>query len=197
MNRTPILLWWGIMITIYAYGIYIAGMIQGLNKPHPFSWMIWCMMTIVAVIAQMTQTRDLWIWIGIVTIAIQIIIIIFSFRYYTKSRIVPYDRYSLIIWILAIVLWMVTGSPLWSVYLLCVADAIGYVPTVLKSRSHPEEEYLAVYIASTIKWTISLILISNHTVITSLYPLYLILANGLFIGYNLSRRYYLHHTFTL
>ena len=191
MTQEQWILWWWLLITIFGYIVYIYGMVIGHNKPHPFSRIIRCAMTTIATLAQLTETQSLSIWIGICTIIIQIIIIILSYTTYYHSRhISSYDRYAAFLWSIAILAWVLSWSPLWSVYFLCIADAIGFIPTIRKTRYHPQQEYLWVYLTSVIKRSISVYLLDIHTIITTLYPMYLVVANGLFLIYTLSLRYY-------
>lgn len=192
VQRQTMMIFFGwVLITFWWYIVYVKGILSGNNKPHPFSRAIRCVMTIVATLAQLTETSGLAIGIGTMTVIFQIIVIGFSYRHFSTTSLGRYDRLSGAFWLIAIGARLYTGSPLWSVYFLCLGDMIGFIPTIIKSRSHPQEEYLSVYITTIVKWLVNLLLLGTYTVVTALYPAYLVIINILFIVYTFLRKHHL------
>jgi len=91
-------------------------------------------------------------------------------------------------------LWAVVKTPLYSVILVTVADFFGFIPTLRKTYFRPYEETLSTYALSGAKYGIALFAMNNISLITSLYPLYLIVANGVFVVLAIIRRRQIKNT---
>jgi hypothetical protein len=89
---------------------------------------------------------------------------------------------------IAIILWIVTKGPLLSVILVTITDALGFAPTFRKSYTKPYEETLITYALSGFKLIIAFFALEKISVITALYPMYLIFANFAFVIMLLVRR---------
>lgn len=191
MDYSLLLLMFGLCLTIYGYVTYIRWILIGSNKPHPVSRFIWCMMTAIGTFAQLSETDSLGVRIGILSLVAQVIVIVLSYKNYNLTSLSRYDWISWIIGIIAIIAWWLTWSPLWSVYLICIADAIGYIPTFIKCLDKPHQEYLMIYLMAAMKWWVNLLLLDDYSIIAALYPVYIVVINLLFPIYVLWRRKYL------
>lgn len=90
--------------------------------------------------------------------------------------------------LLSIPLWIVTKSPLLSVILVVLIDAMGYVPTIRKSWRKPYEEAALMWAISIVVFTLSFFALENYTLTTYLYPVTFATINIFFVAYLLVRR---------
>jgi hypothetical protein len=74
------------------------------------------------------------------------------------------------------------------VILITLIDIIAYYPTIRKSWHKPHEEALLSYTIGSVKFFLSVVALSNFTIITMLYPVAIILANTALISLCLWRR---------
>jgi len=81
----------------------------------------------------------------------------------------------------AIALWAITSSPLLSIMLITIIDFFGFLPTIRKSITKPYEETLIHYVFAGGKFVLAIIALDNYSIITTLYPASLVLANWAFI----------------
>jgi hypothetical protein len=93
---------------------------------------------------------------------------------------------------MAIPLWIVTKTPVWSVILVCLIDTSGYLPTARKVWRKPREETPYSYIFSCGGAFLSVLAIENYTPSTYLYPAVLTLSNCAMASYIFIRRWQLH-----
>lgn len=112
---------------------------------------------------------------------------ILALKYGTKD-ITRGDKISLIAALLAIIPWVLTDNPLWSVILVTLIDLLAYYPTIRKSWHEPHEEALLSYTIGTVKFGLSVMALSNFTLVTTLYPVAIIIANIVLISMCLWRR---------
>jgi len=90
--------------------------------------------------------------------------------------------------LVALILWIVTKTPLLSVILVTITDAFAFFPTIRKSFNRPYEETLIFYFINVAKHILGLLALQTFSVITALYPLYLVIANGFFVIFLSIRR---------
>jgi hypothetical protein len=177
-----------IVVTVIAYTRYIRGIIQWRNKPHAFSWLIRWIMTGTAFFAQRTQTDSIATWVLWLSAVVSFVVAIFARSKY-KSVIAKIDRLYFGLSIIALLLRYVTKTPVWSVILIVLTDLLAFLPTFRKTRHDPKGESVFVYALSSIKFVLVLRSLDVITITTALYPIYLILANGIFTIFTLVRRW--------
>lgn len=177
----------GCALSLIGSAIYIRSILQGRTKPHFYSHLVWFIVLCVAFLAQVQAQAGPGMWItGAGALAI-LTTTLLSLRYGEKN-ITRTDRIALVAALLAIVPWILTDDPFWSVIFVTAIDMVAYYPTLRKSWHKPHEENLTMYAIGAVEFTLSLLALEQHSVVTMLYPAALIMANGLLIGLCLWRR---------
>jgi len=176
-----------VLFSIISYIPYIRDIRFGKTRPHIISWSLWTIMTVIGVMAQISDNAGAAVWVGIVTIFICVYIIFLSIKN-VDITINKIDIFSLVISLVALLSWYITDTPMYAVTLIVVADFAAFTPTLMKSYFKPYEETLSLYILSAVKHVFSLIALSNFTFITSAYSLYLVIVNLFFVGILFWRR---------
>ena len=123
-----------------------------------------------------------------VVIVICLFIIFFSIKNGFRD-IRKLDIFVLIIAILAIIMWLITYDAFWSVILISFANIIAYIPTFRKSYSKPYEEAVYLYGINFFRHGISIMALTNISIITALFPLVLAISNGALAIFLIWRRY--------
>ncbi len=176
-----------ILLTFIWYHHYIRDIFLWKTKPHVFSWAIWCLLTLIAFVAQLSDNAWPWAWITWITAIISGFIFIVSIKRWEKD-ISKNDKLSFLWALLAIVIWYITDNALYSVLLITLVDALWFYPTFRKSYYKPFQETLSTYLLSGTKFIFSIIALTNYTLITYLYPLSLVIMNFVFVIMLLIRR---------
>lgn len=167
-------------IAFYAYIPYFIDIFKGKTKPHSFSWLVWALLTGIAFFAQVFDNAGPGAWVTGFTAAVSVVILVLAF-FKGEKNITRSDWMSLLGAGVSMLLWWITDSPLLTVILITIIDALGFYPTFRKSYHKPHEETLITYLLSGLKFVFAIIALENYSVITWLYPASLILMNGAFV----------------
>lgn len=176
-----------VILTFVGYVPYIRDTIKGKTKPHVYTWFIWGLITAIAFGLQLSANAGPG---AFTTLAAAIVcFIIFGFGLRQGERdITTSDTIFLTLSLAALVLWLFAKQPVLSVILVSIIDILGFVPTIRKSWHKPYEETLISYEINTLRFGLALLALNHYTIVTVLYPLTWIIANGFFSIYLISRR---------
>jgi len=178
----------GIFLTLIGYSAYIYSIFKGTTRPHPFSWSIWGILTAIGFLAQLSDNAGPGAWIT--GLSALIIFFIAALGYLKRSDIdiTKKDWVTFILAIAVIPLWLITETPLYSVIIITVIDAIAFYPTFAKTWRNPEQELAFEHAMAAAKFTLSIMALNNYSTITVLYPLSLVVMNILFLVMQYYRR---------
>lgn len=177
-----------IAITFYAFLPYIRSIRRGTTRPHVFSWIIWGSTTFVVFLAQLADKGGAGAWpigvSGIITIYV-------AYLAYTKNADTDITRIDWIFFITALVslpVWYITSDPVWSVIILTLVDAAGFVPTFRKAYSNPFEEHLTFYNLMGLRNLLVIVALVNYSITTVLFPAVMAILTFVFVCMVLLRR---------
>ena len=95
-----------------------------------------------------------------------------------EKHITKSDWIAFIAALAAILVWLFTKEPLWAVVLITMIDSLAFYPTFRKSYIKPHEETVMTWWVNSIKFVFALLALEQVSLVTALYPSYLVLANG-------------------
>ena len=175
------------IIGVIGFLPYFRNLFAGRTKPHTFSWLIWGILSAITFAAQIASGAGPGAWIiGVAATLSLAVFVIAIFK--GEKEITRLDKISLASAALGIALWIVTTNPLWSVVIVTIVDAVGYIPTFRKTYKQPYGETLILYFLSSVSFVISLFALQVVSLTTALYPISLIATNVVFISMVLMRR---------
>jgi len=175
------------IIGVIGFLPYFRNLFAGRTKPHTFSWLIWGILSAITFAAQIASGAGPGAWIiGVAATLSLAVFVIAIFK--GEKEITRLDKISLASAALGIALWIVTTNPLWSVVIVTIVDAVGYIPTFRKTYKQPYGETLTLYFLSSVSFVISLFALQVVDLTTALYPTSLIATNMIFISMVLMRR---------
>ncbi|RJP43629.1 hypothetical protein C4587_02720 [Candidatus Parcubacteria bacterium] len=175
------------VIAVAAYIPYFADIFRGRTKPHAFSWLVWGVITAIGFAAQFSEKGGAGTWVT--GFSALVCFAIFSLALAKGDRrFVFFDWANLFGAGAAIFLWWFTGGPLLSVLLVILIDILGFLPTYRKAFFKPHEETAITFALNSLKFAVSIPALGAFTLVTLLYPSYLVLSNGLFVLFLLLRR---------
>jgi hypothetical protein len=176
-----------VAVGLIGYTPYLVSMFRGKTKPHFFSWLVWAIIEYVAFGIQITHGAGPGAWVTLLSAILVTIVALYSFRY-REINIKPIDWLYFAGASVSLVLWLVLQNPLLATLAVIVTDVCAFAPTFRKAWNAPYEESIAAYTCSALKFFIAVFALQNVTVLTLLYPLYLVLANSTFSLVTLLRR---------
>lgn len=153
----------------------------GSVRPHIFSWYLWAIFNAIAGIAQLYDGGGAGSWVNLSGSAVTLAIAILATFKGGKKDIAQSDWYALFGAILSICIWVITNNPLWSIILLTIIDIIAFYPTFRKGWFKPYEDMATIFSLSAVKHIIGIMALQNYTIITTLFPVSLVVTNLTFI----------------
>jgi len=175
------------VVGIIAYIPYFRDIVGGRTKPHVFSWFVWGLLTAIAFIAQVSDGAGPGALVTGFTALASFVFVAMALKWGEK-HITRTDWASLVGALVSLGLWLVTKTPLLSVILITIIDALAFYPTFRKSYFKPYQETMVTYTLSGLKFALAVAALDRWTVITALYPLSLVVMNWVFVGVLVVRR---------
>jgi len=176
-----------VVIAFVGYTPYLRDTIIGKTKPHIFSWFLWSLLSFIAFGLQLTKGAGAGSYANLALGFIAFVLFIFSFKNGTKN-IKSTDIVSLILAMIAIILWLVINQPIWSIILIVTIDIFSFAPTFVKSWNKPQEETLITWFLNIIRQIFILLSINEINFVTITVPIYALVANIAFFVLLVSRR---------
>lgn len=156
-------------ITILAHIPYIKDTIIGKTKPHLFSWLIWLILTSINFFLQLQYGGGYSAWIIFVVMLVTLLIFILSLRQGEKS-ITRLDIIFLVLALVSLLFWLFDTNPLTAVILATLTSIFALLPTTFKSWRRPHEETLSMYAFNSSRHFLTILTITNYTLVTLINP---------------------------
>lgn len=166
----------GALFNIVGSGTYAFNTLKGRTKPNRVSWFLWALIPLIAVSAQISEGVG---WASLMTFMVgfgPLLVFVTSFvnrKAYWK--ITKLDIFCGSVSVLAVVLWLITGTGAIAVLFSILADFIAAIPTIIKSYKEPETEHPSVFRNGAISAAITLLTITEWTFVNYGFALYIFL----------------------
>jgi len=165
------------IISASAYIPYIRDILAKTTKPERASWIIWVVLTGIAFFSQLAKGATTSLWLpGIETIGVTIVFL-FSLHF-GVGGMTKRDTFILICAASGLLLWYFTKEPAVALYIIIAVDAIGTVPTIIKSYEDPGSETLTTWVMVAIAGIFAMIAVGSFNIILLSYPFYIFAANA-------------------
>lgn len=176
-----------IVMALVGYIPYLRDTVAGKTKPHVISWFLWGLVSFIAFGLQWSKGAGPGSWANLTMSVICFVLFVLSLKNGTKQIKVA-DVVSLILAIVAIVLWLGVNQPVWSIVLVVLIDIFSFVPTFIKSWDNPHQETLSTWILTVVRQGLILLSLNKINVVTALFPVYALTANVIFCALLVYRR---------
>jgi hypothetical protein len=175
------------MLEVCSFLPYFWGIYKGRTKPHIFTWLLWGLISCIVFTAQLLEGAGAGAWLTGVNGIACLVVMLCAFR--QKERHVDHvDVVLLVLALMAIPIWLMTHTPLWSVVLLCAINLLSFLPTIRKSWHRPWSETLQMYLMGVFSWGLSIAALERFSVVTLLFPVCVLASNILFVMMLFTRR---------
>lgn len=165
-------------IMFAAYAVYFWQSHQPDNvQPHPFSWLLWGLVTLVAYFAQVLAGAGPGSWVSGLTAMICFAIGIDSFVRNRWTFSIG-DFVSLALGIGVLVFYLCERRPTESAVLATTADVVGYLPTFRKGWRYPHRDSITSFGLNSVKFIPAIAALHTYRVATWLYPATMVVANA-------------------
>jgi hypothetical protein len=166
---------------------YIRDILKADTEPHVYTWFIWSVTQAIAALAIFEGDGGLLAALSIGSGAIlSFIVFLMSFKHGTKN-ITRFDTTTLIVALLAIVMWWKLDHPEWAVVTIATIDLLGFVPTIRKTWREPETESLLAWSLFAIGNILAFLSLNEYNIMTSFYIITMFIASAILVGIILIR----------
>lgn len=176
-----------VVLAIVCFLPYVRDIVRKKTEPHMYSWLIWTILQIVGVAAQIKDGAGYGAWVLGVGAFFCFVIFLLSFRYGTKN-ISKFDLVCLIAALCAIGVYIFLKNPVWATIVVSVIDFVGFLPTFRKGFQEPFSETASTFVMSAVANVLSIVALQNYSVTTVLYIGSLFFTNSSFATMVLLRR---------
>ncbi|MBP9712028.1 MAG: hypothetical protein KBD55_03295 [Candidatus Pacebacteria bacterium] len=158
-----------ILIQVSAYLVYFFGVYKGTTKPHAFTWLVWGILSTIGFFAALTTDGYAVASVLGINVVGCIITSIIGF-YQNRIEYDKYDWLALIGAFVGIILWQITHTPLYAVFLISLSDMIGIVPTIRKAYVLPHEENLGSFVIGIFYYVLAISALESFELTNWFYP---------------------------
>ena len=177
-----------VVIMFAAYGVYFWQSTRQNNvQPHPFSWLLWGLVTGVAYVVQVVMGAGPGSWVAGFTAVICLLIGTFSLLR-NRWHFSRFEWISLGAGLVVLLYYLIVKNPTWSAILATATDVIGYAPTLRKGWLEPRRDSVTSFALNSAKFIPALAALNSYSLATWLYPATLVVVNGLVACLLLYRR---------
>lgn len=164
-------------VSTLSYIPYIIDTIKKKTRPHIFTWFIWTIVLGVVIIAQIQDNIGFGVIASLCSGIMTGIIMMLAIFYYGDKKANLIDWFFFILGLIAILVWILTNNPLYSVIIVSFIEICAFVPTFKKCYYDPHSETLSMYYIGIFKYLLSFTIFDNFSIITMLFPMTVIIAN--------------------
>lgn len=151
---------------------YIRDIRRGRVRPNLVTWFLWSLAPLIALAAQLREGVGAEVALTAAVGLCPFIVFLVGLKQGT-FRPVRFDWWCGAMALVALVLWQITGSGVVGVGLSILADAFAAAPTLRKSYRSPGSESHSFFALFAISALITLMTITDWTIITTAFPLYI------------------------
>jgi hypothetical protein len=176
------------VLTIGSIAPYISDVITKKTRPRIVSWFNWSLLTGIASAAAISDKQYPSAVLTLAATLATVTVVIFGLRNGDK-KFEPFDIICQVGAILGLIFWLVFNSPLVAILSTVSIDFIAALPTIKHAWLKPGEETSITFVISTIGSAFSLLALNKPDLLGVVYPIYLLLCNGLVSAILLSGPY--------
>jgi hypothetical protein len=161
-----------------AYAIYITQTVRKSSvQPHPFSWLLWGLVTLVAYLVQRGQGGDAGSWVTVFTAGACFLIGGLTL-FKNHWRFSGFDWLSAGSGLFVLGFYVFAKDPTYSAIFATGADVLGYGPTLKKGWAEPNKDSATSFALNGAKFVIALPALGSYSIATWLYPATIAIVNS-------------------
>lgn len=166
----------GALFNIFGSVTYAVSTMKGKTKPNRITWFLWALAPLIAFGAQWGEGVK---WQSVMTFMVGFgPLLIFLASFVNRKAYWQITKLDIVcgsISVLALILWLVTGTGLIAIAFSILSDFLAGVPTIIKAYSEPETEHPGVFRNGAISAAITLLTIKQWTFANYGFALYILL----------------------
>ncbi len=183
MSQDIILVLISICLSLYGSYNYIYDTIKGTTRPNRVSQTLWVIAPLIGVGAALSSGAGVLTTVSTFMAGfVPLIILIASFKNKTGYwKTTTFDYFCGFFSLVAIVLWLIIGLPVYAVLFAAISDFFAAIPTIRKSWTNPESETGIAYVMSLLSVIVILPTIKVFDIQNTAFQVYLLFVNVVLI----------------
>lgn len=168
------------LIVFAAYPIYILSVFRGTTKPDRVTWWILAVDNVLIASSSYAAGAHTTVWIPALYTLEFLFVAIISVRYGAGTyRLTWVQTICVLGAFIAMVLWYVFNQTELTLYISIAIDLLGIIPTIHKLYLQPASEDALAWGTATAGSLLNIFAIASWNVVDAIYPVYLLLTNGI------------------
>jgi len=151
---------------------YIRDIRRGTVQPNLVTWFLWSLAPLIALAAQLRSGGGTAVILTATVGFCPLMVFLYGLRR-GSFRPTTFDWLCGLASLVALVLWQISGSGMIGVLFSIAADALGAIPTLRKTCSHPQSESPVFFGLFTISAVITLLTITEWSVTNAAFAVYI------------------------
>lgn len=153
---------------------YIWNILGGITKPNVVTYFVWTLLQTIALIAQWKAGASWSIFLLLGSTISSSIIFLLSLTKYGYKHYTRVDTIALILAGLAVALLVFTNHPTLAIIVPIVADGLGAIPTLVKTKKYPHTEDQLAWFLMIIASALGVVATEKMDVANLAYPIFLL-----------------------
>lgn len=167
-----------ILLRLLSGADYLYATWRGRVRPNAVTWFFWGIAPLIAFMAQLEEGVGMEAWMSLgLAVGPLTICAVSIIRRDARWRITWFDILCGGLAAVGLIFWRLTNDPIIAIWFAIAADIFGGVPTVIKMYKHPHTEKPFPYFLSMVSMIVTLLTITNWTVASAAFPIYILLIN--------------------
>lgn len=161
---------------------YVKDVVKGRVIPHPYTWFIWSIVSMTTFFGGLTKGAGIGALPTGVAEAFTIVIFVLSLRSLFQGKVQhirKIDNYFFVVALLGLIPWVMTKDPTVSVITVVLIDIVAFVPTLRKTKLHPETEKPLLYEMNVARHVLTLFSLQTYNIATTFHSIAMICTNTL------------------
>lgn len=175
------------ILSFFAYVLYYISILQGKSRPSRTTWIILTVVGCLIVASYYAEGARSTIWIPVAYTIGPLIAAVLSIKY-GEGGTTKLDLFCFLVCILSIFLWIWSSNPFYTLMINIGVDAIGMIPTLVKSFIDPLSEDLLAWWTTLVANGLNVVALDSWDFSIAFYPLYMVVING-FVAVFLLKRF--------
>lgn len=165
----------GALLNLIGSSTYAYNTLKGDTKPNRVSWFLWATVPMIAFFAQIGEGVSLYTALMTFMVGFGPMLVLSASLLNKKSywKISKLDYVCGGLSILAVVLWLATGTGLIAIALSILADLLAGIPTLTKAFKDPSSEHHSVFRNGALSAIITMLTIKEWTFASYAFSLYI------------------------
>lgn len=158
------------LLVFVAYAQYFRDILKGATKPHPYSWFIWGLNTVLIFVLQITHGAGAGAYTTATVAVVCFAVCLLGLHKGGRKDIKPVDTIFFVMALIATGIWLFARQPTVSMLLLVTIDVLAVAPSVRKAWHKPREETLSMWSINGLRHGLSILALGNYALLNIASP---------------------------